>query len=1328
MIVVANTREVALESPQTLTVGDVLSQRFEILERMAHGGMGTIYRAMDRYGGRIVALKTILADNRGSRDKERFLREIGALARLQHPGIVAYVAHGEAPGEVLYLAMEWLEGEDLAAPLKRGPLTIDASLTLLTRAAEALRVAHEAGLVHRDVKPSNIFLRGGQVDKLALVDFGIVRELAEQTCLTAIGAVIGTPEYMAPEQARGDPQIGPAADIFSLGAVVYHALTGRPPFTGRHVAACLAKLLFDEVVPPGVLRPEIPEALDALLVRMLGKDPGDRPKDAAALLHELAQLDAASLLASSTSSSTSASTSSSMRAQPKGILTDHETWMVSVVVAGSGGTIDPRLPTIQASVTPPTSSGRSELRAALLRRGAQVEWLAEGSLVVALPPAQSAVDQLGAAARCGLLIKSARPELTVAMAIGRASVSSHGAVGEAIDRAVALIRRRDLRAQERGEVDGVWFDDESASLLESRFEFVRSAEGVLLRAERATVDASRPLLGKPTPCVGRALQLSMLESTLEECVTEPVARTVRVVSSPGIGKSRLLHEFLRRTGKERPDVRVIFCRGEGVGGGSPHGLLGQALRQRCGIRPGQAPAEQEFALRDALGTILPDGSPSLVEFIGELCNVPFTSDVGAELQAARRDPALMHRQVARAGVEWLRAECARAPLLLVLEDLQWGDALTVKLVDQALRELADRPFMVLALGRPELEELFPEMWASRGMIDIRLPALGKRACEQIVAQALGDAVDPEVRRRIVERAGGNALFLEELIRASASGHADDLPESVIAMVQSRLLGLSAQARRLLRAASVFGEAFWRDGAAELLGGESAGDLDGDLEVLIDAELIQPQSTSRYPSQREYRFCHALMRDAAHSMLTEEDRALGHRLAAAFLVRVGEDDSMVLAEHARRGGNLEQAARLYGSAALRCYERNDNTAAVARAELGIACEAAGEALGVLQALLGQLRLLGGRPADAYPLVAQGLELLPTGSLRWYKAFGTMSVVSTVLGRWDVLGRTIPVFLSTSPDPTAAAAYIEAAATLVVMLTAQNRRSPVEILLRSMASVCATIPDDLLSDTWLRHSRAYYLNTLGHDPQLALRLAERACPGFARAGDQRSQVYAEVVRGIAYRELAMVVAAAQTLRGAVDLAKRLGEPFLVLYASVYFAYFLIDEGAIDEADAVIASVVAAAARIPVLADHAPLLRGKLHFAKGELALAEQALRTAVNASAALTRLSAQVSLIAALLALGEPGEARVVAEAAAPAVGLLGGAIVPRAWMMIARARRADGDGDGATAALSTAVAEIERRCAAIEGGEAQATYLGGHALADIIEQARAQGLRTPGSAT
>src|SRR5262249_6055397 len=171
-------------------------------------------------------------------------------------------------------------------------------------------------------------------------------------------------------------------------------------------------------------------------------------------------------------------------------------------------------------------------------------------------------------------------------------------------------------------------------------------------------------------------------------------------------------------------------------------------------------------------------------------------------------------QVRGAWEEWVVAECRGGPVLLVLDDLHWGDLPTVKFVEAALRETRELPFMVLALARPEVHGSFPGLWAERGVQEVRLGGLGRKASERLVRAAIADADEATVAG-VVDRAGGNALFLEELIRAVAE-HRSELPPTVLAMVAARLEELDPEARRALRAASVFGEVFWRSGVAALL--------------------------------------------------------------------------------------------------------------------------------------------------------------------------------------------------------------------------------------------------------------------------------------------------------------------------------------------------------------------------------------------------------------------------------------------------------------------------------------------------------------------------------
>ncbi len=256
---------------ERMSPGALVAERFEIERLASAGGMGTVYRARDVRGGGHVALKMLRAG--GHDEGLRFEREARILAQLHHPGIVRYVDHGQTDAGVAWLAMEWLDGEDLGARLKRGRLSLDEVATLGRVAAEALAAAHARGVVHRDVKPSNLFLPGRAIERAKVIDFGIARG-TEELIATLSGVVMGTPAYMAPEQARGAPDVDARADIFSLGCVLYECLAGRPPFEGRHAMAVLAKILFEEAPALRGLRPDVPPALEALVARMLAKKPG----------------------------------------------------------------------------------------------------------------------------------------------------------------------------------------------------------------------------------------------------------------------------------------------------------------------------------------------------------------------------------------------------------------------------------------------------------------------------------------------------------------------------------------------------------------------------------------------------------------------------------------------------------------------------------------------------------------------------------------------------------------------------------------------------------------------------------------------------------------------------------------------------------------------------------------------------------------------------------------------------------------------------------------------------------------------------------------------
>jgi len=245
------------------------ADRFVLEGEAGVGGMGIVYRAFDRVSHRTVALKVLRKiDRHGVR---RFAAEAEALVNLDHPAIVRYLAHGTSDDGEPYLAMEWIEGESLSARLAR--LTVpDDQLELLDvlelgqRLADALAAAHAMGIVHRDVKPGNILLAEGRLDRPTLADFGVVRtDFA--THVTTSGMVIGTVGYMAPEQAYGDAELDGRADLFALGCVLFRCLTNTEAFEGTATMLVLSKVLLHEPPHVGALRPDVPLALDALVVR-----------------------------------------------------------------------------------------------------------------------------------------------------------------------------------------------------------------------------------------------------------------------------------------------------------------------------------------------------------------------------------------------------------------------------------------------------------------------------------------------------------------------------------------------------------------------------------------------------------------------------------------------------------------------------------------------------------------------------------------------------------------------------------------------------------------------------------------------------------------------------------------------------------------------------------------------------------------------------------------------------------------------------------------------------------------------------------------------------
>ncbi len=1271
-----------------------------------------MYLAVDRVSGARVALKVL----HRAASEARFAEEARILSDLQAPGVVRYVAHGHAqvsmgdprrvphppPDGALYLAMEWIDGESLDARLSRnGPLSIRDALALADRVAQALAAAHGRGVIHRDLKPSNLLLPDGVPGRATLIDFGVA--LGKAARPSHQGKTVGTPGYMAPEQARGQRDLDARVDVFSMGCVLYECLTGRPAFAGEHPMGVLAKVLLED--PPRVaeLRPDVPEGLDALVTQMLSKDRALRPHDGAAMVLALAAVDGPVTLPRG------------QKAPRARTLGSEEQRLLSLAIAG---------PAPGAEEGDVAEAPMEALAHALDPFGPHLEQLADGTVVATLVGLGAATDQAAGAARCALAMRAALPDRAVALATGRGVIAGQLPVGEVIDRAARMLGGAGAGA--------VRIDELTAGLLEPRFVIGGDDRGLTLSGERDLADAGRTLLGRPSPCVGREAELTRLRARLSYCAVERWARAVLVTGPAGVGKSRLRRELMEGLGRDgTPRPTVLLGQGDPSTAGSPFGMLAPALRRTAGVLDGEPAAVQRQKLRALATRHLPpgEGATRVVEFLGELAGVPFPEEASVQLRAARRDAVLMGDQMRRAFEDFVAAECAAGPVLFVLEDLQWGDIPSLGFVGAVLRNLAHAPLFVLALARPEVHEIFPTLWSEYGVEALRLGPLPREAGVLLVRHALN--VSDDVAGALAERSGGNAFYLEELIRHVARlgmpSSKDPLPQTVLAMVEARLGGLEPEARRVLRAASVFGQVFYRRGVKALLGEDEAASSGNDggagptpqealswtrgirnakwtsvdmvLAALEVRELTVRHATSRFPGEVEHAFRSALVRDTAYAMLTQADRTLGHRLAGAWLESAGESSAVVLADHFQRGGEPERAAGCYRRAATQALEGNDLDAAVALADRGIAVmqgrEGRGpaEIAGALAALQATAHRWRGRNAESREAGLSALALLPKASPAWYSAAAEIAIASLKLGDAVRLGEIGETLRDLADRGEEGEGHAVAAARVAIQLLYGGRRELSDALfafLESAAGAAATEPSVIARVDQARAIRALY----DGDVEEHLDRMESSARAFEAAGDLRNAHAQRVNTMVAKLEVGAYEDVARAMREAIPSAERMG---LVSYAALgrsnlgcaLRALGALDEALAVETEAALAYAAQGDRRMEGACRNTLALilsdRGDLDGALREAEDAVDKLSKNVPARAYALATKARI-----LIAQGLPGPALDAAREAMLAT--LGGIEEGESFVLLvhAEALAAAGEPGSAVAAIAAARARLQAR--------------------------------------
>jgi serine/threonine protein kinase/tetratricopeptide (TPR) repeat protein len=934
--------------------------QYSVLELIDAGGMGIVYKAHDARLGRHVALK-FLPPHLGKEPaaKERLLVEARAAAALDHPNICTILEIGETDDGQLFLAMPLYTGETVAMHLKRGRLRFDDALPIALQIARGLAAAHARGIVHRDVKPSNVMLLNDGTVKI--VDFGIatmdeddghVGRLGQEgpngpegregnewrdSRVGHVGPRFGTLAYMSPEHLRGG-MIDHRSDIWSLGVLLHEMLTGVRPFDADDSPAIADAILNREPEIIATSHPDVPVGVEHTLRRALAKLPENRYPSMTAFAADLMALAPGAGAEPAASSGEARRDVEFTPAADPGPITERRRAAVLVTLVSDYSSLVERMAPADARRL--VGHVRDIAVDAMRRHGGLVNQAIGEEIVAVFGVPTSHDDDELRAVRGALALHARVREIAEGVVGSGATIQIQSGL-----HAGSVVAQRLSEGPRRYAIVGA--PPSVASRLASLAapgELMLSPDCQRLLAPFVNTAASAPVVLEPdvppvtpfrvigptgletrleasaraglTPYVGREADLALLESYVERA-GRGEGRVIEVVGEAGVGKSRLLHELRERLSNAGArDVLALQGRCRAFGDVAPYGPFIEVVRGALRLTTlGTADVTDVVAQFRSIDASLEPFVPLYLH----LLSLPGDSHpLPRHLQGEHLQAALVDAMAALFNVL-----SKRATLVLLLEDWHCADSASRSVLARMREIVPTERIVLIVTTRPEQSVL--DQWPARGS-RISLEPLGLAASAAVIEAGLGAGhVSRRLVERVFERTGGNPFFLEQICRALVEQGAVSLrggeavveggpetlslPDTVQAVIRARLDNLEPRAREVVRVAAAFGREFEHALLADVVGPDV--DLVPAIGRLSAAGLIQTTSDS---GRLAYRFTHVLTQEVSYESLLAHQRKSLHAAIGRAIERHSqgrlEEHAALLAHHFSRAEAWAEAIQ-YG---------------------------------------------------------------------------------------------------------------------------------------------------------------------------------------------------------------------------------------------------------------------------------------------------------------------------------------------------------------------------------------------------------------------------------